>query len=122
LNEDLPESVVICDVTIRDGEQTPGVSFRLEDKITVVKKLDAMGVPQIQVGIAGSSKAAKEEAEAICNLGLSSKIEAMTRGTFDGWRGDVDAAVRSGADIVHSFIPTSRYFRGIIAHCRRKRR
>jgi isopropylmalate/homocitrate/citramalate synthase len=37
----------------------------------------------------------------------------MTRGTFDGWRGDVDAAVSSGADIVHSFIPTSRYFRGM---------
>ncbi|MDH4264980.1 MAG: hypothetical protein OEW45_05020, partial [Deltaproteobacteria bacterium] len=76
----LPSEVILCDVTMRDGEQTPGVAFTLAEKIELAKELEAIGVPQIQVGVPGSSKNARQEVEAICQLGLASKTEVMTRG------------------------------------------
>jgi methanogen homocitrate synthase len=75
LEVSLPQEVILCDVTMRDGEQTPGVAFTLTEKIELAKKLDAIGVPQIQVGIAGSSKNIHKEVETICQLGLASKTD-----------------------------------------------
>jgi isopropylmalate/homocitrate/citramalate synthase len=109
----LPKEVVLCDVTLRDGEQTPGVAFTLAEKIELAKKLDAIGIPQIQVGVAGSGKNTRQEAEAICRLGLTSKIEVMTRGTHQGWQGDIEAALECGAGVVHSYLPMSPYIRSM---------
>ncbi len=111
----LPEEVILCDVTMRDGEQTPGVAFSLEEKTELAKKLDEIRVPQIQVGIPGSSEHARREAETICRLGLHSQTEVMTRGTFAGWAKDIEAGLSCGADILHSFLPMSSYIRGMYA-------
>ena len=35
-----PREVVLCDVTMRDGEQTPGVAFSVEEKIELARILD----------------------------------------------------------------------------------
>jgi isopropylmalate/homocitrate/citramalate synthase len=110
-----PEEVIICDVTMRDGEQTPGVAFSLEEKIELARRLDQMGIPQIQVGLPGRSKAARLEAERICRLELNAQKELMTRGTYEGWRDDVLAAIDCGADIIHSYFPMSAYIRGMNA-------
>jgi isopropylmalate/homocitrate/citramalate synthase len=108
-----PKEVTLCDVTMRDGEQTPGVAFSLQEKIELAKRLDRMGVPQIQVGLPGRSKAAWEEAERICSLKLTSKKELMTRGTYKGWKDDILAALDCGADILHSYFPVSECIRGM---------
>lgn len=110
-----PKEVILCDVTMRDGEQTPGVAFSLEEKIELARRLDQIGVPQVQVGLPGRSKAAREEAERICGLPLASQKELMTRGTYEGWRDDVLAAIDCGADIIHSYFPMSAYIRGMYA-------
>jgi len=115
LEVSLPQEVILCDVTMRDGEQTPGVAFTLTEKIELAKKLDAIGVPQIQVGIAGSSKNIHKEVETICQLGLASKTEVMTRGTFEGWQKDIEAALSCRADILHSYLPMSSYIRCMYA-------
>jgi isopropylmalate/homocitrate/citramalate synthase len=115
LEVSLPQEVILCDVTMRDGEQTPGVAFTLTEKIELAKKLDAIGVPQIQVGIAGSSKNIRKEVETICQLGLASKTEVMTRGTFEGWQKDIEAALGCRADILHSYLPMSSYIRSMYA-------
>jgi methanogen homocitrate synthase len=39
-----PWNVEICDVTLRDGEQTPGVSFTCEEKMEIASLLDRIGV------------------------------------------------------------------------------
>ncbi|MDH4267583.1 MAG: 2-isopropylmalate synthase [Deltaproteobacteria bacterium] len=111
----LPPEVILCDVTMRDGEKTPGVAFTLAEKIELAKELEAIGVPQIQVGVPGSSKNARQEVEAICQLGLASKTEAMTRGTYEGWQNDIEAALSCGADILHSYLPMSPYIRSMYA-------
>jgi isopropylmalate/homocitrate/citramalate synthase len=108
-----PKEVILCDVTMRDGEQTPGVAFSLEEKIELARRLDQIGIPQIQVGLPGRSKAARLEAEKICRVELGAKKELMTRGTHEGWRDDVLAAIECGADVIHSYFPVSKYIRGM---------
>jgi methanogen homocitrate synthase len=47
----LPERVQIHDATLRDGEQTPGVVFRIEDKVAIAKALDGAGIDRIEDSI-----------------------------------------------------------------------
>jgi 2-isopropylmalate synthase len=46
----IKKTVQILDTTLREGEQTPGVSFTHAQKIEIVKKLDGFGVDFIEVG------------------------------------------------------------------------
>ena len=45
-----PWNVEICDVTLRDGEQTPGVSFTCDEKKSIARVLDEVGVEVIEAG------------------------------------------------------------------------
>ena len=44
------DRVIIFDTTLRDGEQSPGCSMNLEEKLRVAQMLDAMGVDVIEAG------------------------------------------------------------------------
>ena len=52
---ELPESVEVFDTTLRDGAQTEGISFSLEDKLRIAAKLDELGVAYIEGGWPGSN-------------------------------------------------------------------
>ncbi|MBD3184290.1 citramalate synthase [Candidatus Poribacteria bacterium] len=47
--------ILIYDTTLRDGAQTEGVSFSIEDKLRIVQELDQMGIHYIEGGYAGSN-------------------------------------------------------------------
>jgi len=93
----------ILDTTLRDGEQTPGVSLTPEDKIEIARQLDKLGVDIIEAGFPSSSDGEKKVVKEIKKLGLESKICALSRAT----RGDIDAALGCDPDLIHVFIPTS---------------
>ena len=52
----MQKTVRFLDTTLRDGEQTPGVSFHLNEKVEFAKALEALGVDMIEAGFAGSSQ------------------------------------------------------------------
>ncbi|AEV70571.1 citramalate synthase [Acetivibrio clariflavus] len=64
------KKVIIYDSTLRDGAQAQGISFSVEDKIRLVKKLDKLGVDYIEAGNPGSNPKDLEFFERIKNTSL----------------------------------------------------
>lgn len=56
----MPNSIIIYDTTLRDGSQTEGVSFSVNDKIHITEKLDELGVHYVEGGWPGSNPKDKE--------------------------------------------------------------
>ena len=59
------DRIIIFDTTLRDGEQSPGMSMNLEEKLLVAETLDAMGVDVIEAGFAMASNGDFEAVHAI---------------------------------------------------------
>ena len=95
--------VRIYDTTLRDGEQTPGVSLSPDQKLAIAKKLDALGVDAIEAGFPIISEGESKAVKIITQEGLSAEICGLARTSTK----DIDAAVDSGLDYIHAFIATS---------------
>ena len=98
-----PWNVEICDVTLRDGEQTPGVSFSCEEKQEIASKLDEIGVEVIEAGFPIVSPYEKQCVSTIAKMGLDSRVCCLARAR----KGDIEAALDCGVDMVSVFIATS---------------
>lgn len=96
-------TIEIFDTTLRDGEQTPGISFTAEQKRTIARQLDKLGVDIIEAGTPITSKEEKEVVQLICDEGLSAKICGLARILTQ----DIDACVDCGVDMIHIFVPSS---------------
>lgn len=97
----LPGKVEIHDATLRDGEQTPGVVFRKEDKVRIAQMLDEVGVERIEAGMPAVSEEDFQAIKDISNLGLKAKIFTFARALPI----DIDKAIDCGADGVVIEIP-----------------
>jgi 2-isopropylmalate synthase len=72
------EKIRIYDTTLRDGMQTEGISFSLEDKLLIAKRLDELGVDYIEGGYAASNPKEVQFFKEAAGLGLkNSKIAAF---------------------------------------------
>ena len=100
----LPKKIRIHDATLRDGEQTPGVVFSIDDKVEIAKMLDRIGVDRIEAGMPAVSDSDKEAIKRIVGLNLNAEIFSFARAT----KSDIDMAVECGVDGVVIEIPTGR--------------
>lgn len=85
--------IEIHDATLRDGEQTPGVVFTVDDKIRIAEKLSEVGIERIEAGMPAVSKLDFKAIKEISKRNLNSKIFTFSR----AMRKDIDMAVESGA-------------------------
>jgi len=99
----LPKNVRIFDTTLRDGDQTPGVSFTPDQKLLVARQLDKLGVDTIEAGTPVSSEGERRAVTAIIKAGLKAEICGLARPVKE----DVDAALSCGVGCAHIFISTS---------------
>ncbi|WP_437577186.1 LeuA family protein [Sorangium sp. So ce887] len=99
----LPTTVEIIDCTLRDGEQTAGVWFTLEEKIELAEHLSAAGVDVLDAGFPAASGSERESLQEMSRRKLRSRIGATARPL----PGDVAAAAQSRAQEVFLFMPTS---------------
>lgn len=102
-NLNLPKKVSVYDCTLRDGEQTPGVSFKREEKLAIARQLDKLGVDYIEAGFPMNSGPEREVVKEIAKLGLSSKVSGLCRVL----KPDMDACISCDVDLVHTFVSTS---------------
>lgn len=74
----LPQQVEIYDTTLRDGSQGEGISFSVEDKLRIAKRLDKFGVDYIEGGWPGSNRKDEEFFERAATMSWShAKIAAF---------------------------------------------
>ena len=95
--------VRIFDTTLRDGEQTPGVSLTPEEKLAIAKQLTRLGVDAIEAGFPISSEGEAAGVKLVAKDGLSPEIYALARANPE----DIDAALHCDVGYVHLFIATS---------------
>ncbi len=99
--------VVIFDTTLRDGEQSPGASMNLEEKIKIALLLEEMGVDVIEAGFPIASNGDFEAVREIAKLVKNSSVCGLARAA----RADIDraweAVQHAKRPRIHSFLSTS---------------
>ncbi|MGB8938544.1 MAG: 2-isopropylmalate synthase [Candidatus Nitrosopolaris sp.] len=97
------DKVRIFDTTLRDGEQTPGVSITPEQKLQIAIKLDELGIDAIEAGFPVVSHGESIAIKNITKQGLKAEICGLARAV----KSDIDAAINCDLAYVHTFIATS---------------
>jgi 2-isopropylmalate synthase len=100
---DFTDKVRIFDTTLRDGEQTPGISITPGQKVQIAVKLDELGVDAIEAGFPIVSLGEMEAIKTITKIGLNAEIYGLARAV----QTDIDAAINCDLKYVHIFIATS---------------
>ncbi len=99
----LPDKINIYDTTLRDGEQTPEVSFNADQKLDIAHSLDELGVPQIEAGFPQVSENELKSVKMIANENLDASIICLTRTK----KSDIDCALDADVDGIITFMGLS---------------
>ena len=101
------DRVIIFDTTLRDGEQSPGASMNLEEKVRIAALLEQMGVDVIEAGFPIASRGDFEAVNQVAKQSERSIIAGLARAT----KADIDRAAEALAPAprkrIHTFISTS---------------
>lgn len=99
--------IIIFDTTLRDGEQSPGATMNLDEKLLIADLLDTMGVDVIEAGFAIASPGDFQAVEAVAKQAKNATICSLARAKD----ADIDAAGEAIKPApkgrIHTFISTS---------------
>ncbi len=99
--------VIIFDTTLRDGEQSPGCSMNLEEKLRMANILDDMGVDVIEAGFPIASKGDFEAVNEIAKSAKQATICGLSRAVEKDIQAAAEAIAPANKKRIHTFISTS---------------
>ena len=103
----MKKRIYIFDTTLRDGEQTPGVSLNPQEKLEIAKHLESLGVDVIEAGFPVASNGDFEAVKLISKNIKKSVVAALARAN----KGDIDRAYEAikyaPKKRIHVFLATS---------------
>jgi homocitrate synthase NifV len=85
--------IIIDDTTLRDGEQTAGVVFSLEEKKRIARMLDQIGVQELECGIPAMGAEEQASVRALVEMGLSARLITWNRAVVSDIQASIDAGV-----------------------------
>lgn len=101
------EKVIVFDTTLRDGEQSPGFSMNIPEKLRMAKQLEKLGVDVIEAGFPAASQGDFDAVKLIADSMKDSQVAALARAQ----QKDIDSAWESIKNAafprIHTFISTS---------------
>ena len=101
------DRVYIFDTTLRDGEQSPGASMTLEEKVQIAELLDAMGVDVIEAGFPIASNGDFESVSEVAKLMKNAQVCGLARAGAKDIDRAADAVKHAKNPRIHTFISTS---------------
>jgi homocitrate synthase NifV len=87
--------IIIDDTTLRDGEQTAGVVFSLEEKIRIARMLDEIGVGELECGIPAMGREEQASVRALVDLGLNARLITWNRAVVSDLQASIDSGVQA---------------------------
>lgn len=103
----MTDRIFIFDTTLRDGEQAPGATLKVREKLIIAQKLESLGVDTIEAGFPASSEDEFEAVKKISEKITGTTVAALARAKIE----DIDRCIKSLGKRedkkIHTFISTS---------------
>jgi len=102
-----PNRIIIFDTTLRDGEQSPGCSMNLEEKLKMAVILDELGVDVIEAGFPIASQGDWEAVNEIAKTVKNATVCGLSRAKKSDIEASGEAIKPAESRRIHTFISTS---------------
>ncbi len=103
----MSDRVIIFDTTLRDGEQSPGATMDLGEKIRIARQLEMLGVDVIEAGFPAASEGDFEAVKAIAQSVEKAQVAGLARANFKDIDRAWEAVKFARNPRIHTFIATS---------------
>lgn len=103
----MSRQIQIFDTTLRDGEQSPGISLNLHEKLEIARQLEKLGVDAIEAGFPIASNGDFEGVKIIAQTIKQSTIVGLARAVKQDIDRAWEALQYAGKPRIHTFIATS---------------
>ncbi len=101
------DQIIIFDTTLRDGEQSPGCSMNLEEKLRMAVMLDELGVDVIEAGFPVASQGDFKAVNEIAKLVKNATVCGLSRAKAADIEASGEAIKPAARKRIHTFISTS---------------
>src|SRR6056297_2822783 len=106
-----PRKVKIFDTTLRDGEQSPGASLTIKEKVVMAKQLARLGVDAIEAGFPIASEGDFEAVKAVAQSVSGPSVCGLARANQKDIQRCWEAVKYAEKPRIHTFIATSKVHR-----------
>jgi 2-isopropylmalate synthase len=102
-----PRRIQILDTTLRDGEQSPGIALRPDEKAEIALQLERLGVDVVEAGFAGSSPGDFEGVRAVAAALTRPTVASFARARREDIEAAADALAGARRSRIHVCLGTS---------------